>query len=129
MSTLNHIQQVRLLYKTILRLHRGLPKELQELGQTYVKNEFRRHKNCSPKEAHTFMVEWSKYTLTLSEQLLKNTKSSIGFGKDLDTTPEVLNSFTDDQILQLYDMLKATTGIHDETVEAEIAAQDSEIKK
>lgn len=59
MSGLNHVQRVRLLYKTILRLHRGLPKELQELGQTYVRDEFRRHKNCNTKEAETFMLEWS----------------------------------------------------------------------
>lgn len=59
MSGLNHVQKVRLLYKTILRLHRGLPKELQELGQVYVRDEFRRHKNCNPKEAQTFMLEWS----------------------------------------------------------------------
>lgn len=59
MSGLNHVQRVRLLYKTILRLHRGLPKELQELGQTYVRDEFRRHKNCNLKEAQTFMLEWS----------------------------------------------------------------------
>lgn len=59
MSGLNHVQRVRLLYKTILRLHRGLPKELQELGQIYVRDEFRRHKNCNPKEAQTFMIEWS----------------------------------------------------------------------
>lgn len=59
MSNLNHVQQVRLLYKSILRLHRGLPPELKELGQTYVKDEFRRHKNCNPTEANIFMLEWT----------------------------------------------------------------------
>lgn len=59
MSGLNHVQRVRLLYKTILRLHRGLPQELQQLGQIYVRDEFRRHKNCNAKEAQLFMVEWS----------------------------------------------------------------------
>lgn len=59
MSELSHIRKVRLLYKTILRLHRGLPKELQELGQKYVQDEFRRHKNCNPKETQTFMFEWT----------------------------------------------------------------------
>lgn len=59
MSRLSHVQRVCLLYKSILRLHRGLPKELQELGQTYVRDEFRRHKNCNPKEAQIFMQEWS----------------------------------------------------------------------
>lgn len=59
MSELNHVRKVRLLYKTILRLHRGLPKELQELGQQYVRDEFHRHKNCNPKETQTFMFEWT----------------------------------------------------------------------
>lgn len=62
MSGLNHVQRVRLLYKTILRLHRGLPKELQELGQTYVRDEFKRHKNCNAKETQIFMLEWSVCT-------------------------------------------------------------------
>lgn len=71
MAGLNHVQRVRLLYKSILRLHRGLPKELQELGQIYVRDEFRKHKNCNPKEAQTFMLEWSvsinnKYILVIT---------------------------------------------------------------
>jgi len=65
MSKLNHVRRVRLLYKTILRLHRGLPKELQELGQKYVHDEFRRHKNCNAKEAKTFMLEWTVRTNTI----------------------------------------------------------------
>ncbi|CAI6360808.1 unnamed protein product [Macrosiphum euphorbiae] len=121
MSGLNHVQRVRLLYKTILRLHRGLPNELQELGQAYVRDEFRRHKNCNPKETQIFMMEWSKYTLTLSEQLLKNAKSNIGFGKNIDKDDGVLDSFTDDQIVQLYNLFKETTGIKDKTIESELS--------
>ncbi|KAL4107472.1 hypothetical protein QTP88_017814 [Uroleucon formosanum] len=121
MSGLNHVQRVRLLYKTILRLHRGLPKELQELGQAYARDEFRRHKNCNPKEAQIFMLEWSKYTLTLSEQLLKNAKSNIGFGKNIDKDDGILDSFTDDQILQLYNLFKETTGTQDKTIESELS--------
>ncbi|NP_001156281.1 protein ACN9 homolog, mitochondrial [Acyrthosiphon pisum] len=121
MSGLNHVQRVRLLYKTILRLHRGLPNELQELGQAYVRDEFRRHKNCNPKETQIFMLEWSKYTLTLSEQLLKNAKSNIGFGKNIDKDDGVLDSFTDDQILQLYNLFKETTGIQDKIIESELS--------
>ncbi|XP_060872156.1 succinate dehydrogenase assembly factor 3, mitochondrial [Metopolophium dirhodum] len=121
MSGLNHVQRVRLLYKTILRLHRGLPNELQELGQAYVRDEFRRHKNCNPKETQIFMLEWSKYTLTLSEQLLKNAKSNIGFGKNIDKDDGVLDSFTDDQIVQLYNLFKETTGTVDKTIESELS--------
>lgn len=62
--------------------------------------------------------------MTLSEQLLKNAKSNIGFGKNLDTHEGVLDSFTDDQIIQLYNMLKETTGIQDKTIESELSSQN-----
>lgn len=72
---------------------------------------------------------FQKYTLTLSEQLLKNAKSNIGFGKNLDTHSGILDFFTDDQIIQLYNMLKETTGIQDNTVEYELSSQDKNSKK
>lgn len=53
-----HLKSVRVLYKTILRLHRGLPEELQSLGHQYVRDEFKRHKTCNPAEAAVFMQEW-----------------------------------------------------------------------
>lgn len=59
MSNLFHIQRVRILYKTILRLHRGLPSEIQVLGTNYVRDEFRRHKNCNEDIAIIFMNEWT----------------------------------------------------------------------
>jgi Complex1_LYR-like len=54
-----HVTRVRSLYKAVLRLHRGLPAELNELGNVYTRDEFKRHKKCTPEEAHVFMVEWS----------------------------------------------------------------------
>lgn len=57
-----NVQRVRLLYKTVLRLHRGLPSELAELGTIYAKDEFKRHKKCSAKEADIFISEWSVST-------------------------------------------------------------------
>lgn len=54
-----HVQRVKLLYKTILKLHRGLPPELQILGNSYAKDEFKRHKNCNTAEAAVFMNEWT----------------------------------------------------------------------
>lgn len=54
-----HAQKVRILYKNILKLHRGLPKELQILGSNYTRDEFKRHKKCNEKEAEIFMNEWT----------------------------------------------------------------------
>lgn len=59
MSVSNHLQNVRILYKTILKLHRGMPAELQVVGNNYVKDEFKRHKKCNNEEADMFMKEWS----------------------------------------------------------------------
>lgn len=54
-----HIKKVRFLYKTILRLHQELPVALQTLGNSYLKDEFKRHKNCNQAEAAQFMMEWT----------------------------------------------------------------------
>lgn len=59
MSASNHLQNVRMLYKTILKLHRGMPPELQVVGNNYVKDEFKRHKKCKAEEADMFLREWS----------------------------------------------------------------------
>lgn len=62
--------------------------------------------------------------MTLSEQLLKNAKSNTGFGKNLNLHEGALDSFTDDQIIQLYNILKETTGIQDKIVESDLSSQN-----
>lgn len=57
--TFTHTQRVRILYKTILKLHRGLPNELQVIGTNYTRDEFKRHKGCNEKEGEVFMNEWT----------------------------------------------------------------------
>ena len=54
-----HASRVRALYKGILKLHRGLPLQMQALGDQYVKEEFRRHKEAQKPEVDIFMVEWT----------------------------------------------------------------------
>ncbi|XP_058820469.1 succinate dehydrogenase assembly factor 3, mitochondrial [Topomyia yanbarensis] len=107
---LAHVQRVRILYKTILRLHRGLPKELHSLGNQYVKDEFRRHKTCSNQEASLFMHEWTDYAITLANQLgVKGKPKSLdNIGGNLDLPK--LDDFRDEQIAQLYELLLATKG-------------------
>lgn len=56
---ISQVSRVRALYKAILRIHRGLPLQMKALGDQYVKDEFRRHKNCTPHEADVFMNEWT----------------------------------------------------------------------
>lgn len=57
--TFTYTQRVRILYKTILKLHRGLPNELQVIGTNYTRDEFKRHKGCNEKEGEVFMNEWT----------------------------------------------------------------------
>ena len=56
---LTHVQKVRLLYKSCLKLHRGLPIHMKAIGDTYVKDEFRRHKNADPQQTQVFMEAWA----------------------------------------------------------------------
>jgi hypothetical protein len=74
------------LYKTILRLHQSLPNELRDLGNQYVRDEFRRHKNAQPEFVTNFMIEWSvstvkrkksvKYDLSFPSFLSRQSSSS-----------------------------------------------------
>ncbi|KAJ7412902.1 hypothetical protein BTVI_45013 [Pitangus sulphuratus] len=48
----------RRLYRRLLRLHRALPPALRDLGDRYVKEEFRRHRAAGPAEAQRFLREW-----------------------------------------------------------------------
>ncbi|KAL7292237.1 hypothetical protein TKK_0014185 [Trichogramma kaykai] len=101
-----HLQRVRVLYKMVLRLHRGLPDEIRELGDVYVKDEFRRHKNCGPTEANVFLNEWADYAINLSEQLgLRGPKTAKPLGQVLDET--LIDKMRDEQVHQLYELMLA----------------------
>lgn len=71
MASRTHVQRVRILYKTILRLHRGLPAEVQPLGNNYVRDEFRRHKKCVESEAIIFLHEWTVSKNRVVDRLVK----------------------------------------------------------
>ncbi|KAJ8687137.1 hypothetical protein QAD02_022931 [Eretmocerus hayati] len=107
-----HIRRVKTLYKVVLRLHRGLPAEVKELGDLYVKDEFRRHKNCTPDEANVFLNEWADYAIGLSEQLgLRGPRSAKPLGKPLDLSD--LDNMRDEQVQQLYELMKAVQNPED----------------
>uniref|UniRef100_A0A0M3I9K9 Succinate dehydrogenase assembly factor 3 n=1 Tax=Ascaris lumbricoides TaxID=6252 RepID=A0A0M3I9K9_ASCLU len=91
-----------ILYKRILRLHYGLPEELRYIGDNYVKDEFRRHKNAPPEQALLFLKEWAEYCMSLSKQLSNKGIAQGVLGKNLD--PAMLDSFHDEQLRQLLDL-------------------------
>ncbi|XP_020799706.1 succinate dehydrogenase assembly factor 3, mitochondrial [Drosophila serrata] len=105
MNQLTHPQRVRLLYKTILRLHRGMPAELRALGDNYVRDEFRRHIKCNPMEAQFFMTEWARYASTITQQLGLRGKPKGELGEEMD--PKAVEMLKDDQVVQLYELMLA----------------------
>jgi hypothetical protein len=65
------------LYRSILRAHRKLPRDIRIIGDSYVKNEFHLHKKItSEREISQFGNAWKQYLSVVQQQSLK-------YGKDL----------------------------------------------
>lgn len=99
-----HQTNVKRLYKVIFQLHKSMPNELRELGNSYVRSEFKLHKTATPEHTKTFMNEWANYTKTLMKQV--NPKYGIKFGENLEYK---LDDFNDGQITQLYELFLEST--------------------
>lgn len=54
-----HMFKVKRLYKIIFQLHKSLSPELKSIGDAYVRNEFKLHKNATPEHASKFISEWT----------------------------------------------------------------------
>merc|ERR1719239_2104208 len=81
---MNHVQKVRLLYKTCLKLHR-------------------RHIKADEMQAKLFMEAWAKYAIDLTKQMgLKGPHMAQKLGADLDVNS--LDTFSGEQIAQLYEL-------------------------
>ena len=46
-------------FRALLRLHKALPAEMRLIGDNYVRDEFKRHRDASPDEAVKFIREWA----------------------------------------------------------------------
>ncbi|XP_072010452.1 succinate dehydrogenase assembly factor 3, mitochondrial isoform X2 [Engystomops pustulosus] len=106
----SHVSQVRALYKKILLLHRTLPLHLRALGDQYVKDEFRRHKNIGQTESKVFMKEWEGYAAMLWEQAkqgVQQAQAQRAFGVPL--TEDKLDWFNEEQIGQLHELMQEAT--------------------
>ncbi|XP_021243382.1 succinate dehydrogenase assembly factor 3, mitochondrial [Numida meleagris] len=98
------------LYRRILQLHRALPPALRDLGDRYVKEEFRKHKAAGPAEAQRFLREWENYAALIWQQInedKQNSRRKTVFGIQL--TEEKLNDFRDEQIGQLKELMDEAT--------------------
>ena len=106
-QTLTHVQSVRMLYKSVLRLHRGLPVELKALGDQYVRDEFQRHRDASPHEAGLFLQEWAGYALNLARQLgVRGVRGSQTLGTHI--SDEQMDHLRPEQLVQLYELFQET---------------------
>ncbi len=101
------------LYRGILRLHRLLPVELRVLGDNYVKNEFRLHRQVRDEAVlMTFFNEWSQYHWNLIGQLEADLERIQGpllkpLGKKLEI--KKLSELNDDQLYNLMELRKNAT--------------------
>jgi hypothetical protein len=92
------------LYRSILKAHvRSLPVNLKDLGDSYVKTEFRLHKNVqSQKERDQFFEAWEGYLKDL------NLRGSQ-VGRDLKHTE--LLSLNEDQKKKLIEMKESSINV------------------
>mmetsp|Transcript_7451 Transcript_7451/g.8565 ORF Transcript_7451/g.8565 Transcript_7451/m.8565 type:complete len:109 (-) Transcript_7451:1322-1648(-) len=88
--------QVVTLYRRLLRLHRQkLPFHMRQMGDSYIKKEFRDHQDAKPEFVGPFIREWTKYADTLESQANNGEK----FGQDLDE--ETKSKLSEEQRLQI----------------------------
>ena len=87
------------LYRRLLRIHRKkLEPEERLFGDTYVKAEFRRHKDIeNPLHIVGFLTQWQQYGQQLDGDGWKEDKLDAGF----------LEKMSDQQIGQIYELMQA----------------------
>ncbi|KAL9113952.1 MAG: hypothetical protein Q9227_002086 [Pyrenula ochraceoflavens] len=86
------------LYRRILRTHRRLPLDQRVFGDTYVKAEFRRHRDIeNPLHVIGFLTEWQLYAQKLEGDEWK--------GEQLDKT--FVERLSDQQVGQLWELMQA----------------------
>lgn len=89
------------LYKRIVKVHNKMPPGLSDLGKSFVKSEFKQHKDIdNAYEIVAFLSQWQQYLL-----LLENNR-----WKDSELHVETIDKMSDHQIEQLYELMLAAKG-------------------
>lgn len=92
------------LYRRILREHRNLPPLQRELGDNYVKSEFKLHKATdNPLHIVGFLASWQDYLHLISK----------GEWLEGSLTSDVLEKLSPEQVVQLYELMKETQQIRE----------------
>jgi len=87
------------LYRSLLRLHSkcGLPADMKELGNSYVKSEFRQHRKMTDaNEIQQFGKEWQLYIQQMKNQS-QSQENQKSYGRNLSSELH----FSDEQQDQL----------------------------
>ncbi|CED83221.1 acn9-domain-containing protein [Phaffia rhodozyma] len=91
------------LFRRLLRAHRKLPIDMRSLGDTYVRDEFKRHKSTdNPLHIIGFLSQWKHYLDSLE-------KGELDRGRTLDM--EKLEKMSNEQMGQLYELMHAAKNI------------------
>ena len=99
----NHLS----LYRQLLRAHaERLPAAQRELGDAYVKSEFRSHRDADAKFLAAFESQWREYLGVLRSQ------SVDAPGRDL--TADELSAMSDEQKVQVVDIYEKSRKAGDE---------------
>lgn len=89
------------LYRKILRAHRTLPGMMRELGDQYVKAEFKAHKSTdNPLHIVGFLTQWQEYLQQVDGGLWAQQTGAGGL------TAEMLEKMSDDQVQQVYELMQ-----------------------
>ncbi|KAI9021812.1 hypothetical protein DFJ74DRAFT_670617 [Hyaloraphidium curvatum] len=118
------------LLRSILRLHRRLPPALRYMGDRYVLDEFRRHREAEERFVAGFLAQWNGYLLAMRDQVSREeTRGKLGVfgepevgvtgewvGKDLGK--DVLDKMTDAQVGQLWALREEAKSLGRKEVDA-----------
>ncbi len=98
------------LFAGILRAHRALPQQMRALGDAYVREEFRKHRDAKAKFLPAFFREWDAYLAQLAAAApalgggggggaAGGGGAGAGIGRDL--APDEAAALTKEQLEQL----------------------------
>lgn len=88
-----------LLYRRILKAHKSLPTLQRDLGNKYVRNEFKLHKDVeNPLHIVGFLASWQAYLHSITN----------GAWASESLTPDMLDKMSPEQAVQLYELMKET---------------------
>eukprot|EP00614_Pseudopedinella_elastica_P005604 CAMPEP_0172608976 /NCGR_PEP_ID=MMETSP1068-20121228/29018_1 /TAXON_ID=35684 /ORGANISM="Pseudopedinella elastica, Strain CCMP716" /LENGTH=84 /DNA_ID=CAMNT_0013412395 /DNA_START=210 /DNA_END=464 /DNA_ORIENTATION=+ len=71
-----------------------MPSHMRELGDAYVKREFRQHQNAKPEFLPGFFSAWESYVKDLSAK-----DESAGFGRPIES--KKMNAMTEEQRMNM----------------------------